>query len=125
MTGSCQYLPFFSFLNAGLSAKSPGYTNIPLSLLSAFQHGIFDATHGHGLGLFFVYAHSICPAFSFLFLMYICFFPAYYSSTSKAMRHATMYDDALYRAISWWKTSALALPLKIEHLHFVLTIWEL
>jgi hypothetical protein len=40
------------------------------------------------------------------------------------MCHTTMYDDALYRAIPWWKTWDLALPLKIEHLQFVLTIWE-
>lgn len=67
---------------------------------------------------------DICLAFYFLFLMYICFFPACYSSASMAMCHTTMYDDALYRAIPWWKTWDLALPLKIEHLQFVLTIWE-
>jgi hypothetical protein len=62
MTGSCQYLPH-SFLNAGLSANSPGYTNIPLSLPPAFQHGIFDAIHG--LGLSSVYWYMSCILFSF------------------------------------------------------------
>lgn len=90
------------------------------TIVFAFSLSAWYLDAAYGLGLSFVCAHSACLAFSFLFYVHL-FSPAYYSSASKAMRDATMYNDALYRAIPWWKTWDLALPLKIEHF-FLVTI---